>query len=87
MNLPKVKDIGPMSMGEGVARAAALGAAAGFVVFAGLGGGIGLLAGMEVVSAAGLGAFVGFWGGPGFGAMLGGILAVTRDERALARLE
>ena len=60
-------------------------AALGFLVFGGLGGGIGLFAGMEAASAAGLGAFVGIWGGPGFGAMLGGILAVTRDERALAK--
>jgi hypothetical protein len=78
-------DVGHMSMGHGVARATAIGAALGFLVFGGLGGGIGLFAGMEMASAAGVGAFVGVWGGPGFGAMLGGILAVTRDERALAK--
>lgn len=87
MNPTKTKEVGQMSMGEGVGRAAAIGAAIGFVAFSAFAGSVGLFAGMDMAPAAGLGAFVGIWGGPGFGAMMGGIFAVTRDERALAKLD
>jgi hypothetical protein len=87
MNTPKMKDIGHMSMGDGVGRGAAIGAAIGFVAFSAFAAGVGLFAGMDMAPAAGVGAFVGIWGGPGFGAMMGGIFAVTRDERALAKLD
>jgi hypothetical protein len=75
----------PMTLGDGVGRAAMIGASIGFFVMGGVASSIGLFAGLEPRSSVGIGAFVGVWGGPGFGAMFGAIRAITRNERA-ARL-
>ena len=70
-----------MSMGHGVGRAAVIGATIGFFVMAAVAATVAIFGGMELRNALGLGAFAGFFAGPGFGAMFGGITAITRNER------
>lgn len=43
-----------------------------------------LNAGAQLVPAVGVGLFAAFWGGPGFGGMMGAILAAVRAEATLA---
>lgn len=63
-------------------RWAAIGAAAGFLGVAGIVTLAGCITGMRIVGALGLGAFVALWGGAGFGFMMGGCLAITRQENS-----
>jgi hypothetical protein len=49
-------------------------------------GGLVMLAGMDFMSATAVGLFTAFWGGPGFGGMLGAVLAHVRyEERTRGR--
>ncbi|HEY9556798.1 MAG TPA: hypothetical protein VIR58_08685 [Acidimicrobiales bacterium] len=76
-----------MTMGDGVGRAAMIGATIGFVVMSCTAGAIGVAGGLSGMNAVGVGAFAGLWGGPGFGAMFGAITMITRNERAAAAPE
>ncbi len=46
-----------------------------------------LYAGAQLVPAVGVGLFAAVWGGPGFGGMMGAILAAVRAEAAIAAAE
>ncbi len=76
-----------LTLGEGVGRAALLGALVGFVAMAIAATVIARLAGVAPLDAVGLGAMVGVWSGPGFGSLFGAILAITRNELAAATVE
>ena len=69
-----------LTLGDGVGRAALLGALVGFVAMAIAATAIARLAGVAPLDAVGLGAMVGVWSGPGFGSLFGAILAFTRNE-------
>ncbi len=71
-----------MSLGTGVGRAALVGAAIGFVTMATAATAVGLIGGLPPREAVGIGTFAAVWGGPGFGALVGAISAITRNERA-----
>ncbi|HKY16763.1 MAG TPA: hypothetical protein VJM33_17690, partial [Microthrixaceae bacterium] len=64
-----------------VGRAAVWGAAVGFVLFTVFVGLLGSWGGLNHAGALFLGMFTGFWGGLGFGAMVGGVVALNRAER------
>lgn len=70
-----------MTMGDGVGRAALVGAGLGLIVMSAVAFLIAVFGGMEPRVATGVGLFAGLWGGPGFGAMFGAIAAITRNER------
>lgn len=63
-----------------IARTAALGALIGFVLVVVVYGGISLFAGSGTEGAAGIALFAGIWGGPGFGAMMGAVVAAHSTE-------
>lgn len=63
-----------------VGRAAAVGAAIGFLLAAPLFTGVGLLFGAGLTGALAIGVFVGVWGGCGWGGMLAASLALTRHD-------
>ena len=71
-----------LTMGDGVGRAAFIGAGIGFFVMATAAFAMAVYGGVEPRVAVGVGVFAGMWGGPGFGAMFGAIAAITRNERA-----
>lgn len=73
-----------LSLGYGVGRAALIGAGIGFVVVALATMAVARLAGLSSLDALGLGAMVGVWSGPGFGALFGAILTITRNETIVA---
>ncbi len=71
----------------GIGRAAATGAAIGFVVVLTIVACIALAGGAGVVSALAVGAFAALWGGPGWGGMVGAVRYADRiadDERSAA---
>ena len=70
-----------LSLGDGVGRAALIGAAIGFVTMICVATSIGLIGGLPPLGALAVGTFAAVWGGPGFGAMFGSIAAITRNER------
>ena len=68
----------------GVGRAAAGGAVVGFLLFTVFVGLLGTWIGLDDAGSVFLGVFTGFWGGLGFGAMVGALVVVGRDERERA---
>ena len=68
----------------GVGRAAAGGAVVGFLLFTVFVGLLGKWIGLDDAGSVFLGVFTGFWGGLGFGAMVGALVVVGRDERERA---
>jgi hypothetical protein len=65
-----------------IARTAAIGALIGFLLVAVVYGGISLFAGSGNEGAMGIAVFAGIWGGPGFGAMMGAVVAAhSREDR------
>lgn len=70
-----------LSLGDGVGRAALIGAAIGFVTVFCVAASIGLIGGLPPLGAIAIGTFAAVWGGPGFGAMFGAIFAITQNER------
>jgi hypothetical protein len=70
-----------LSMGDGVGRAAAVGAALGLLVMAVVATGIVLLAGGALGDAVGIAAFAALWTGPGMGALFGAVTAIERRAR------
>lgn len=68
----------------GVGRAAAGGAVVGLLLFTVFVGLLGTWIGLDDAGSVFLGVFTGFWGGLGFGAMVGALVAVGRDERERA---
>ncbi len=72
------------SLGDGVGRAALIGAGIGFATMAGTATAAGLVGGLPLITALGIGTFAAVWGGPGFGALFGAIVAITRNERLAA---
>lgn len=72
----------PTSSESSIARSAAIGAVIGFVLVAVVYGGISLFAGSGNEGAMGIAVFAGIWGGPGFGAMMGAVVAAhSREDR------
>lgn len=69
-----------LTVDQRIGRAAWHGVLVGLVAMSALGTGMGLAAGCALVDSLALGAFAGVWGGPGFGGMLGAILAYARAE-------
>lgn len=76
-----------MSLGDGVGRGALCGAVIGFIVVASLVTVVGMIAGLEALDSIGLGAFAAVWGGPGFGALVGAVMVITRNEQVAAAVE
>lgn len=70
--------------GAGVGRAAARGAAIGFLLVAPAFMTLGFVMGAGALGALGLGLFVGAWGGCGWGGMLAATMCLTRAEAASA---
>jgi hypothetical protein len=70
-----------LTVEQRVGRAAWRGVLIGLVAMAALGTGLGLATGYDMIESLGLGAFAAIWGGPGFGGMLGAILAYVRAEQ------
>lgn len=65
---------------DGVVRGFVLGSIVGFIATFVACGGIALASGLGVGPALGVGIFAASWGGPGFGGMMGGVFAYTRNE-------
>ena len=63
-----------------IAKAAAIGGLIGFVVVAVLYMVICVAVGYDDMGAAGVALFAGIWGGPGFGAMMGAVVAAHPPE-------
>jgi hypothetical protein len=70
-----------LTVDQRVGRAAWRGVLVGLVAMTALATGLGLATGYDMIASLGLGAFAGVWGGPGFGGMLGAILAYLREEQ------
>jgi hypothetical protein len=70
----------PTSAEPKIGRAAAIGALIGFVLVVVVYGSISLFAGSGNEGAAGIAVFAGIWGGPGFGAMMGAVVAAHSTE-------
>lgn len=73
-----------MTLGPGVGRSALRGAIIGFAFVAVAAGIVALLGGLASADALGIATFAALWVGPGFGVLVGAIVAVTRNERAEA---
>ena len=69
-----------LTVDQRVGRAAWHGVLIGLVGMTALGTGLGLATGYDMIGSLGLGAFAGVWGGPGFGGMVGAVLAYARAE-------
>lgn len=65
---------------HGVARGFVVGSIIGFVATFVVCGGIVLACGLGAGPALGVGVFAASWGGPGFGGMMGAVLAYSRNE-------
>lgn len=63
-----------------IAKGAAIGGLIGFVLVVLLYGGICLAVGYDQMGALGVAVFAGIWGGPGFGAMMGAVVAMHPPE-------
>ena len=84
----RTAEIAPeLTVDQRVGRAAWHGVLIGLVGMTALGTGLGLATGYDMIGSLGLGAFAGVWGGPGFGGMLGAVLAYAarRAPRERAR--
>lgn len=64
-----------------IAKGAAIGAVIGFVFVMLLYGGICLAVGYDDMGALGVALFAGIWGGPGFGAMMGAVVAMHPPDQ------
>ena len=69
-----------LTVDQRVGRAAWRGVLVGLAGMTVLATGLGLATGFDLIDSLGLGAFAGVWGGPGFGGMLGAILAYVHAE-------